>query len=233
MNYRAIASIAAVIAIASLLSACAFLSSLFDPPTAWDKPGATQGDFRAASYACMQQSQQRVSSTVVDQGYHRATNSMITNESLFDACMNSQGWTEQKKIPPEEYAKLKEVTDDFTPRFRAVCSTLELQPHFRKSSCFPHEATFEQLADSSRINEQEKLALAKTRAVTQALHQLMEHAWSEASPQYATMVIRDHQAIVALYEKASLDFYEGRVTRGEYNRARQEIATVHHSWYPD
>ena len=189
--------------------------------------------FQSASYACLQQSQQRVSTAVTEQGYHRATNSVETNGLLFDACMNSQGWTLGKRIPPEELAKLAEVTTFLDSQFRPFCSRQDFQTHFRKSSCNPEDATFEQLADNSRISEPEKQTLSKMRTTMQEVHQMMDMMWSEASPQYASIIIRDQHALLALYEKASLDFYEGRLTRGEYNRARQQIAAIHgHRWYP-
>src|SRR3974390_2624485 len=115
MNCRVIAC---VIAIAPLLSACASLSA---SQNEWDKPGATQNDFSAARFACMQQSQQRVSSTFADKAMHETRNEIITNSSLFNACMTSQGWALQKRVPPEELAKLREVTDEFVPRVRAIC----------------------------------------------------------------------------------------------------------------
>src|SRR5690242_16058312 len=71
------------------LAACA--------PMTWVKPGATRDDFSRARYSCVQQSQQRVSGAVVNQFGGYATNQVVTNEGVFDACMNAEGWYLQEQ----------------------------------------------------------------------------------------------------------------------------------------
>ena len=62
----------------------------------WVKPGGTQGEFSQDRYACMQETQQRVSGTIVTQyggtSVGVSQNSVATNASLFQACMNARGW---------------------------------------------------------------------------------------------------------------------------------------------
>jgi hypothetical protein len=81
------------IAIASsiiLLSGCA-------NNKVWEKPGATQAEFAQEKYACMQQSQSRVSTASVNQYGGGGFSAVTTNKPLFDACMNARGWYLQEK----------------------------------------------------------------------------------------------------------------------------------------
>jgi len=71
-------------------------------PFFWYKDGANQEDFSKYNYTCLQQSQQKIST--VDNDTHievygtmhhfagDAEEKMITNKSLYRACMNAHGW---------------------------------------------------------------------------------------------------------------------------------------------
>ena len=213
MTDRLIASVAA----ATLLAACASQT--------WEKPAATADDFTEARYTCLKQSQQHVGSASNIQ-----SSRVVTNASLFDACMTSQGWNAQQHIPPDQRTKLKEVVDRFAPQFKDLCARPDLQAHFRKSPCDAEDPSFEQLADGSRISEPEKLALSKLITAVRSLNGQMTGEMRQASPEYAPAVIRQREALLALFEKGSLDFYEGRTTRGEYNKARKDVALRSRNW---
>jgi hypothetical protein len=81
------AVIAAGILTALSLAACAALA-----PPRWYKDGATQQEFASDRYACLQQSQQRVSGAYVNQYGGASQDTVITNDQLFGACMNANGW---------------------------------------------------------------------------------------------------------------------------------------------
>jgi hypothetical protein len=59
---------------------------------AWNKPGASQQEFSENKYSCMQQSQQRVSGARVNAYGGASASEVVTNQGLFNACMNAQGW---------------------------------------------------------------------------------------------------------------------------------------------
>jgi hypothetical protein len=93
----------------------------------WVKPGGTQGEFSQDRYACMQQAQQRASSTTVNVygGASSGTNmpelggsnfassmgstiqaagdvglqqaNRTNSQNLFNACMNARGWYLQRQ----------------------------------------------------------------------------------------------------------------------------------------
>src|SRR6266568_1530708 len=77
-----------------LLSACA-------NNNIWVKPGATQSDFAQERFACMQQSQHRVSSAYVNQYGGSSDSYVTTNNPLFSSCMNARGWYLQDKRQQE------------------------------------------------------------------------------------------------------------------------------------
>jgi hypothetical protein len=87
-----------------LLSACANY--------VWVKPGATQSEFAQQKYACMQQSQQQVSSAYVNQYGGSSDSHVTTNKPLFNACMNSQGWYLQDK--DQQQAQQATIQDNAT-----------------------------------------------------------------------------------------------------------------------
>jgi hypothetical protein len=208
--------LAASIGIASLLSACAQM--------AWQKPGTTKEDFTQARYACMREAQQHVGATA------SASAHVVMNQSLFDACMASHGWTWQRQPSAEEQAALNEAMDRLTPEYDALCTRPDLQVHFRKTPCNPEDATLEQLADSSRINEPEKIALAKIRTAQESINKQWEEAIAKTSPKLAPDLIGARAATLSKSEKVLLDFYQGHITRGEYNRARKELSPRTRNW---
>ena len=67
--------------------------------TVWSKPNFTQQEFATDKYECMQQSQQRneYASGAYCTGYYcqpgSASSTVSTNMDLFNACMESRGWS--------------------------------------------------------------------------------------------------------------------------------------------
>ena len=60
----------------------------------WDKNGASQDDFSRYNYLCLQESQQRVSEVngATQWLAGHAESKVVTNQTLFNACMNAHGW---------------------------------------------------------------------------------------------------------------------------------------------
>jgi hypothetical protein len=196
---------------------------------AWQKPGAQQNEFTEARYACMQQSQQRHSSAYVNQYGGSSDSSVITNNNLFSACMTSRGWTLGRKPSPAEQtaiaARAQEVMQPIVAEMRQLCSRDDLRPHYSKTPCNPEEASLEQLADKTRITNTEKIALSKLRTEVAAINKRAEALISASfDAQIAAAAIASRQNTAAEIEKLVLEFYEGRLTRGEFNKRRQDLA---------
>ena len=61
-------------------------------PMFWAKPGATLDELTKVKYNCLKESQQEVSRSENNMYGGKATSHAITNQALFEACMNAQGW---------------------------------------------------------------------------------------------------------------------------------------------
>jgi len=61
----------------------------------WNKPGATQNEFNADRYACLQESQQQQGRAYVNPYGGAAQSGSVTNIFLFRACMQAHGWNLQ------------------------------------------------------------------------------------------------------------------------------------------
>jgi hypothetical protein len=72
------------------------------------------------------------------------------------------------KVPAHAHAFLedqaKAAMDAVNRETLAFCASEELQPHFSKTPCKPEDTTLEQMADKSRITNDEKVALSKARS---------------------------------------------------------------------
>ena len=67
------------------LAACA-------PMPVWTKPGGTQDELSRSRYQCLQEAQQRAAASRSIGYQSAAVDKMVTNDELFNACMNSRGW---------------------------------------------------------------------------------------------------------------------------------------------
>lgn len=227
-----------------LVSGCA--------PMVWNKPGASQDDFSRDRYTCMQDSQQRVSGAVVNQFGGYSTNEVITNPNIFRACMNANGWylQQQNQVQPQTASvpplvqsaraarvektneeKLRELNAQVVAEAKAMCQRQEYEVITAKSACATGDMKPEQLADTSKLREADKVAFLKMRGEmearerrlisgTQIWGQTVSVPWSNAMERAAASSADNARAL-----------YGGRVTWGEFNRRRVEISKTYRDEY--
>jgi hypothetical protein len=139
--------------------------------------------------------------------------------------MNARGWYLQDK---KQMEAINQATKDgwmaLADESYQLCAREDLQAHYRKSPCKPEDATLEQLADKSRISPSEKEALSKARSEGTAMTKRMSDYLRQHSQQNGTALALIRERYAAEQDKISLEFYEGRITRGEYNKKRRDIA---------
>jgi hypothetical protein len=203
-----------------LLSACGAANN-----NVWVKPGASQTEFSQVRYACMQQSQHRVSTAYLDK-YGGASNSQVTtNDPLFSACMNAQGWNLQDKRQQQAMTQAtKDGWEALKEEGRQLCSREDFQPHFNKSPCQAEDATLEQVADKSRITPSEKEALSKHKTESARIAKRTNEYVRQNDFRRGNSLVAIREQVSAESDKVTMDFYEGRISRGEYNKRRREIA---------
>jgi clan AA aspartic protease (TIGR02281 family) len=101
-----------------------------------------------------------------------------------------------------------------------ICAREDLQPHWSKTACNPEDTTLEQMADKSRITNAEKVALSKGNAESKRIFKETLNIFRRYYPQLVPSAIARRE----LLDKVTMDFYEGRITRGEYNKRRMETS---------
>jgi predicted aspartyl protease len=152
-----------------------------------------------------------------------ASNHAITNANLFNACMNAQGYTLVKQASVDQAKAALAAVDS---EALALCASEEAQPHWSKTPCKPEDTTLDQMADKSRITSDEKVALSKVRSEQKRFYKERDDIIRQYYPSelpVPSLVAPIQQARNELDSLAE-DFYQGRITRGEYNKRRMEIA---------
>jgi hypothetical protein len=206
---------------------CAVFLSSCAQNNVWVKPGAAQGEFAQAKYSCMQQSQQRISGAYVNQYGGSSSSEVITNNALWSACMNASGWTLQSKdsldrLQAEAHRQTqintaKNQINAMNEAIARLCLREDLQPYYRKTPCRPEDTTLAQMSDKSHITPPEKAALSKVRAEITGLYARNSQFYPPSVPTITKHLIDEG-------DKLALEFYEGRLSRGEYNQRRRDIA---------
>ena len=196
----------------TLLSACA-------REKVWLKPGAGQAEFSQEKYACLQQSQQPASSAYVDRYGGSSRSNIITNGGLYDACMNARGWMLADKASTAAGSNAyNDAIQALNAEDTAICERADLQAFYKKFPCRAADPTLEQLANRSKISPEEKIALTKVRAEIKELNKKYEAANRQYNPQTGNALAENIAKGTVMGDKIALDFYEGRITRGEYNK---------------
>jgi hypothetical protein len=233
-----------------LLLPLIFLFGCAQQPLIWDKPGATQQQFQQDKFACMQGAQQYEPpvSTPQPQGQmvggryvapswtenlvaamNNSAGGYSMNQSLFTSCMQAKGYTARQGQANQstqnnqpsggalELARLKGKQEE-------ICANFDLKAYYEKSSCSAKDITFQQITDTTKISENQKLALSKQRfAMGQFNNQLIDAQrkyLGEKGGKFATIY---ETIVVPQNEKIALDLYNGKITWGEYNQHRKDI----------
>jgi len=140
-------------------------------------------------------------------------------------CMNAQGWYLQDKRQQEAKVQAaKDGLEALKEEQRELCAREELQPYYSKTPCKPEEATLEQMADKSRITPSEKEALSKARSEYTAISKRINEYLRQNDPRHGNSIALVRERNDTELEKLAVNFYEGRITPGEYNKKRRDLA---------
>ena len=192
-------------------------------PKSWEKPGAGVDEFNQAKYSCLQQVQQPYSAAYVGRYGGSASGGMATNAGLFNACMEAGGWALIDNLPassPAFAAAMKEINEDG----RALCRKPDLYAYYSWAQCRAREATAEQLADRTRVTPAEKSAFNKANAETDALIGRAIAANRQYNEKNGNALATNMEQAMAALNRIRQEYLEGRITRGEYNKRRRDIA---------
>lgn len=199
-------------------AAIAVVSGCAQQQALWQKPGADVDAFNRDKYACMQQSQQQMSSAYVGKYGGYAGSQMITNGNLFSACLNSQGWH------LSQITNVKAYNDAMAPlaaEMRQICIDLEASLS-QKMRCKSKDASPQQLADRSKISGSEKIPFLKFRSAINDLNRKVAAVDREFMPRDGDAMASAMEAFIPLNNKIADDLVQGKITWGEYNQRRIE-----------
>jgi hypothetical protein len=108
---------------------------------------------------------------------------------------------------------------------KAGCNSPEFQLYYNKTSCSANDITLSQMTDKSKITTAEKSVLeAATINVDNLLKDnlnLSRQLGSQKDKAYADYVETVQNPSL---EKNRLDLFDGKITWGDFNRRRKEIA---------
>lgn len=198
----------------------------------WLKPGASQEDFGRDKYECMQHSQQRVSGTYVNAYGGASTNKIITNEGLFNACMNSKGWTLQstssiEQAQAQSRQRFEENTfrqEDLVQQRKALCDDKRFEAYFTKTACKTSDLSLAQLSDSSKITTAQKRSLDQLSPEINSINKETLELQRNSSAKNLSARLSTLQNSIDAGEKNRLNLYAGKITWGQYNSTRKEIS---------
>jgi hypothetical protein len=80
------------------------------------------------------------------------------------------------------------------------------------------------MADKSRITAGEKEALSKVKSEGNTIAKRVTEYFRQSDPRNGNSIALLRERGVAELDKVTMDFYEGRINRGEYNKKRRDIA---------
>lgn len=227
-----------VMAVSLVLGACG-------APMIWNKPGATRDDFSSARYACMQQSQQRVSETSINALGGYSSSAVVTNEDLFGSCMNANGWylTQQANLapsaavaqpapwqrtqppkPPEKTQadKLRESGQTYQVAMTTMCARPEYANLMTKTPCKLSDMT------AAHLSNLRKISTGEASAMRQMLTEIESLNSKASSDIYLYGQARGTAMQTALDSRnkknsdAARALIDGRISWGEFNTRRQQ-----------
>ena len=190
-------------------------------PPLWNKPGASEQDFNADKYQCMQGSQQQTSSVYIGPYGGSGSSGQTTNTPLFTACMQAKGWSLQR-----QNAEAQAASNSVMETGRKNCATLKYAPYYSKTACLATEITFEQQADTSKISPAAQAIFLELRGAIDAnSRQDWDNVRKNGGSLGAKRMDLYYSTAKVQNDKNNLDLYNGTITWGEYNKRRQAIAS--------
>lgn len=174
----------------------------------WHKPYAVRADFDEERYQCLQD----------------AKTSSGTNDFMFNACMNSKGWSLKDK---EESVNLySKQSAEFKSDSEAAGNIFEINRHkiqavLSKSPVTIAEITPEHLADNSKASDEEKAQLLEFSKVFDSyIEQVIKIEKKYSGRKSARLTEIAHKYSSEMSD-LRLKLYAQKITWGEYNLGRR------------
>lgn len=133
-----------------------------------------------------------------------------------------------KELPQSKTQIAKINIAQIGEEIAAVCSKPEYQAINIKTPCKASLITLEQLSDTDKITPSEKPTFTKMASEVKPLRLKQVTAYRSAGDATGNELANQQDRLIVKREKIDLDIYEGKITWGEFNKARKEISDASH-----
>jgi CRISPR/Cas system-associated endoribonuclease Cas2 len=201
----------------------------------FNKPGLTNEEFNRDRYDCAQESRTSWSgggtgSLGVAMIIVAKSNADKQSVELFKMCMEARGYT-PREVSDEEFEKqrntpYKTKMNKIAKELNDICNRDDFKLVFIKSACKIENITLEQLSDKNMISEVEKPVLSRYRSeITDSTNKVLDaiRTGGDSKDKEMSVVL---ERIRLQVDKNALDLFEGKITWGEYNKCRKELAQI-------
>lgn len=143
--------------------------------------------------------------------------------------MVGKGWTLRDKTSHDASnsaaeSSWKSVMDKSKSDGELRCKDPSFKVYYAKTACFAQDMTFEQMADDSKITPQQKPVLMAVKKSIDAQFVQVFESLKQIPNAPGEKVVALYKSFDIEIDKNALDLYSGKITWGEYNRKRKEIA---------
>ena len=191
-------------------------------PNNWNKVGVSDDQMRRDMISCRQYGMQSAQS-------HGVAGNMFVEAWIIqeaNQCMADLGYRQGASSGSTKtgMAEVTAIRTEMEKKKRLLCDTSDFKSYYLKTSCLPLEITKGQLTDHTKMTSSQLVVLAKVRTAEDLLYKderrnlLMVGATG-------TAVVEILDAYKGSLNKNISDLESGKVTWGEYNLRRKEIAT--------
>ena len=195
-------------------------------PKMWKKPGASQAEFSKTRFDCLTSSQQPYASSAFDASGGNAESKLVTNNNLFTACMNSNGWfltdkasggiNTSSEVVTKKDPEIDAAVLNLQKQTLQLCTDIEFHPYFAKVPCEAFAAKPEQLQDKSKLNNIErKIALkvdAKKDRLQSDFFEVVTRRGGDKGRAFVALQLKRMKYMEALRLKLNT----GKISVGEY-----------------
>lgn len=216
----------------------------------WYKQGASSQDFGKDKLACLQQSQQYESRSSTSASINQVAGAYgsssrsgnVTNEQMFNSCMNGRGWVWTNKSQLEDAQVRNRAAIDekngrmssLSSQLHSMCDRDEYQPVVAKTTCGGKDVmTLSMLGDSSKITPQQKRAFEAMSAERDSITNQQDSIMlSTGNKEWAAKVNCYKDKVRPRYKNNDLDLFNGKITWGQYNTRKNELKSTSQKYCP-
>ena len=166
------------------------------------------------------------------------TNAVDVNEgnrnNAFNSCMNSMGWSllnqeQVVAVQKQGGSKVDTVNQQIAQLEKdqkELCNREKYKAIYQKSPCGIDNANLEQLADQTKISANEKSLFMAWHGERDSILKRRVAIYRSAGKPTATNIADLFERTRIKDENNALALYEGKLTWGEYNKTRKDIAST-------